>query len=419
MVRFAHIGDTHLCRTWPVGIEAERVEAFNFAFQQVIDKILEADVDFVIQTGDLFDKVHPWPNVVKFAKQQLDRLTEENIPIYLIRGNHDGTYDYEGLKRGCSIDLTWYPRIKNVNFIDPLLGPREEKLTSFNDFSDEVRIIGLGYYGYEVRKYYEQYAKPAVDESKINILILHSFVEGYTGVPPGQPFISLKSLEHAGLNYVAVGHTHDHIESKTLKDGTTVVCAGSIDKWVFDESDKKGFYLVDLNDRKIKTTWIPIENQYFMTVIPIETTTPKAPHWFVNEAITQMKQLAESSTKKLIVNIRLRGELSGGTPADIPFDELDKEAEELKKIGKLLYHTISPPDINIQLRGFHITTMGFDLQSYLSKILRNVKLANDIYGIHQFVREKFEEEDNLTAEGNLKEEVQKEIIAEIRKKWGV
>jgi len=83
--KFIHFGDTHLSRTYPASIAYERVIAFNKAFEFVIDKAIELDVDFIVHTGDLFDKVTPWPNVVKFVKKQLIRLKEHDIKFYAIR----------------------------------------------------------------------------------------------------------------------------------------------------------------------------------------------------------------------------------------------------------------------------------------------------------------------------------------------
>ena len=84
-MRFAQLGDTHLGRSYPT---SQRVAAFNEAFKLVIDRILNEELDFVIHTGDFFDKYNPWPSVVKFASKQLfaphpawKRISVTNKPI--------------------------------------------------------------------------------------------------------------------------------------------------------------------------------------------------------------------------------------------------------------------------------------------------------------------------------------------------
>lgn len=413
-MRFAHLGDTHLGRTYP---STQRMSSFNQAFKSVIDTILTEELDFVIHTGDLFDKYNPWPTVVKFATEQLFRLQKENIPIFIVRGNHDGAFDIQGLRRGSSIELTNHPLAENVNFIDPLFDRSSNIHTvGYRDYNG-VRIHGLGYYSAETPKHLENYIKPNLSEEAVNILMLHTFVNGYTLCPPGEPFIHLHDLDTPLLRYVAVGHDHHMLKPITLKNGTVIACSGSTELWDFRESGYKGFYLIDI-DSTIKVKPVKIETSQIMTTIEIDTTSPKPPEWYVKKAKAELKKLVYSTNKDLIVRVNMGGPLSEGSLIDIPLGELDLFALEYKKKGRLLYFEIIPPQL--QVGSNHMATLleHFDVKQFLEKILLDRDLVEEVYSVYRKANELLADDSNLTRNKNLKKEAFDMLLDEIAKRWG-
>jgi len=416
-VRFIHMGDTHLCRTYPQPIAHERVAAFNAAFKHVVERAIEEKVDFIIHAGDLFDKIHPWPSVVGFVKRQVKKLNDARIPIYVVRGNHDGSFDSEGIIRGSSIDLANYPELKNFHFIDPLFDRvRFTPLgtVGFRDFQGKLRIIGVGYSGHYVDSYLDRYVAPVLSSSMRNLLILHTFIEGYTSLPPGEPYLPLNRLEGLRVDYVAVGHDHDHRKPKTLSNGAVIVCSGSTAKWDFQESDEKGFYLVELSNGDVKADFIPIPSEHQMSMLTVKPETPQPPSWFLEEAIKELKRLASSTSKKLIVRIVMRGQLSKGSPLDISKAKIDEVTNELRKSGRLLYYDVAPPDVNVAMETVKLTAEGFDVQGFLNKALNEQRLSSIAFLIYQEVKSAFSDDENLTREGNLKEEVLERIKRRIK-----
>ena len=85
-MKFAHISDTHLGQYRSI---KEREEDSYNAFRQTIEKSIEEKVDFVIFSGDIFDRSNPPNDAVLLMMQQLMLLKEKGIQSYFILGDHD------------------------------------------------------------------------------------------------------------------------------------------------------------------------------------------------------------------------------------------------------------------------------------------------------------------------------------------
>ena len=59
------------------------------AFDECIDGIIKNNIDIVVIAGDLFHSPNPTINTLVKAKNSLERLANERIPVYIITGNHD------------------------------------------------------------------------------------------------------------------------------------------------------------------------------------------------------------------------------------------------------------------------------------------------------------------------------------------
>ena len=86
-MKFAHISDTHLGQHRS---KKEREEDSYNAFRQTIKKSIKEKVDFIIFSGDIFDKSHPPNDAVLLMMQQLKLLKEKGIESYFILGDHVG-----------------------------------------------------------------------------------------------------------------------------------------------------------------------------------------------------------------------------------------------------------------------------------------------------------------------------------------
>ena len=93
--RFIHTGDIHLDSplrglSGQDGAAVERIRtATRAAFANLVDYAIEEGADFFIIAGDLYDGDWRDYQTGLFFVGQMGRLAKENIPVFLIYGNHD------------------------------------------------------------------------------------------------------------------------------------------------------------------------------------------------------------------------------------------------------------------------------------------------------------------------------------------
>ncbi len=95
MFRFIHAADLHLDAPFKglsgyEGAPVERMQnSTRLAFENLVQLALDEQVDFLVIAGDLFDG--RWTNIQTglWTANQFRRLETRNIPVFLIRGNHD------------------------------------------------------------------------------------------------------------------------------------------------------------------------------------------------------------------------------------------------------------------------------------------------------------------------------------------
>lgn len=190
--KFIHTADIHLGSL--LNVEKQMADfAVNNAFLKIIDYALNENVDFIIISGDLYDRDNKSLKANKFFSEQCKRLLDKNINIYIALGNHDGL-------SGSSEIFELPP---NVFICD------SDKCSIFevkNKLGKVIaRIYGQSYGGREEsRKLYENYN--AVKDEVVNIGILHTALEtdNYRYAP-----CSLENLtKNNGISYWALGHIH-------------------------------------------------------------------------------------------------------------------------------------------------------------------------------------------------------------------
>ncbi len=198
-IRFIHTGDLHLGSPLKaVGEISERlkkslIESSYTAIKNIVDAALEHDVDFVLMCGDIYDNEARSVKGNRFLTEQMTRLDDKNIPVFIIYGNHDPI--------GRNIDFFDFP--DNVK----VLGAEAVEMCEITGKSGsmQARILGQSYGApSESRKIHLNY-KPPVDNF-INIAMLH------TGLDPGSNAYVPCSLEELKnqpeIHYWALGHIH-------------------------------------------------------------------------------------------------------------------------------------------------------------------------------------------------------------------
>ena len=93
--QFLHSADIHLDSpliglTGVEGRIAERIRsAPRAAFEALVERAIEDKVDFLIIAGDLYDGTWRDYKTGLFFSEQMGRLNQARIPVYLLHGNHD------------------------------------------------------------------------------------------------------------------------------------------------------------------------------------------------------------------------------------------------------------------------------------------------------------------------------------------
>ncbi|RLE51216.1 MAG: hypothetical protein DRJ33_06310, partial [Candidatus Methanomethylicota archaeon] len=230
------------------------------------------------------------------------------------------------------------------------------------------------------------------------------------------PSLPLTYLENLSVDYIALGHEHNKFKFKQLNNGTVINNPGSTEKFDFLESDEKGFYVVELESEP-KPQWIPIQSTHAMKLIKIEAEEPVKPSWFVDQALSKLRDVTRANKgKKLFIRIQMKGKLSSGLPSDIKLSTIYEEFERLKREGILAYGDIIPPDVDIQLQELKLTSEGVDIQSFFKKTLGNA-LGENLYKFYAKVKEAYADDDSLTKDGNLKKDVRAKLIKDLLEGW--
>ena len=93
--RFLHAADIHLDSPL-IGLSevegrvAQRIRtAPRAAFEWLVDQAIEEGVDFLVIAGDLYDVTWRDFKTGLFFAEQMGRLNQARIPVFLLHGNHD------------------------------------------------------------------------------------------------------------------------------------------------------------------------------------------------------------------------------------------------------------------------------------------------------------------------------------------
>ena len=195
-IQFVHTSDWHLGYTQYNKIERNR--DFKDAALKLVDKIINIKPDFVLHTGDVFHLSKPSPSTIIQSVEILSKLKKSKIPIYVVRGNHDGgTSNYLSKEGGV---LKLLDELNLIKYID-------DEIINLDNLN--VKILGVGYYhGTKINDKIEEILSENenfLGKSTFNIVAIHGFVEGQM---ENDIQISLKKIKDIGVNYFGAGHYH-------------------------------------------------------------------------------------------------------------------------------------------------------------------------------------------------------------------
>jgi DNA repair exonuclease len=193
MLRFIHCADLHFDRPFEgLHLIAKEMKKFARANEQVLENIvtlaLNQQVDFVLLAGDTFHQNRPTLKTQHQFFQQMQRLQAQNIPVYMIFGNHD----YFEKER------YWFEFPENVHLFE------EEEVNTIlgeNKQGEHYAISGFSY------------CHPWITTSKVSEFPerqANYHIGMYHGDAQGEHYapFQLSEMKRKGYDYWALGHIH-------------------------------------------------------------------------------------------------------------------------------------------------------------------------------------------------------------------
>ena len=325
--KFLHCSDAHL------GFQQynndERFNDFGRAFAYVVDQAIDQQVDFVIFSGDLFQKRSIDPPTLIQAINNLERLRQAGIPVLAVEGNHERAHYRD--------KFSWMDFLAERNFLI-LLTPDFEKdeatLNRWDGFSGAyvdlipgqsplvsdsppgktVRVYGLKYFGASTGAAVERVTEALVhlERSRVEytILMMHAGLEGeLDNVSATIPHSAVAPLQDY-VNYLALGHIH-----KPYQRENWIFNPGSLETSSTQETawPQRGYYLVEVDTSRqpahhVQLKTIPRRPFLRLTLKADACETPDELYALVEHQMT-----SEAGRKRLamppVVEINLTGTL--------------------------------------------------------------------------------------------------------------
>ena len=223
-MRFAHLSDLHI---------GKRVNGFSmiedqkYILNQVVEIIKREEVEAVILAGDIYDKTIPSAEAVQILDDFLIQLSNLNLPIFVISGNHDSA---ERLSFGARVLR------KSQIYISELYNGEITPITLEDEYG-KIHVYLMPFLkpalvrqalGREEIVTYQDAVEMAIHQIPLkeedrNILVAHQFVIGASKSDSEEVSVGgLDQISHTlfeSFDYTALGHIHgpQHIGKETIR----------------------------------------------------------------------------------------------------------------------------------------------------------------------------------------------------------
>lgn len=242
-ISFIHAADLHLdspmvgLKHLPANI-LSRVRGSTFAaLERLTEAAIDHNVDFVILAGDLYDGEDRSLRAQSRFRNEMQKLSQKEIPVYVIHGNHD-------YLNGSWVHLDMP---SNVHFF----GSEVEMKVFHTKRGEAVHLYGFSYLQRHILdKRIDDYQKH--DPADFHIGILHGNEGGGTDHDNYAPF-SIKDLLEKQFDYWALGHIH---KRTILSETPPIIYPGNLQGRNKKELGVKGCYHVTLNEFEAKKIFV-------------------------------------------------------------------------------------------------------------------------------------------------------------------
>jgi len=246
------LADTHLGFDMPLKPRFERrrrgYDFFN-NYELALQPALKKEVDLVIHGGDMFFRSRVHPNIVSQAFQPLHKIAQNNLPIFIVPGNHE---------------RSWIPT--SLFDTHPLIHIYEKPKTYFVTINGiKLALAGFPFIRNGIRWQFKNTIEKTnfvIQDADVRLLCFHQIVEGaqvgiqnYT-FKTGEEVIQAKDIPHS-FHAILAGHIHRCQVLRAGLDGkrfpAPILYAGAIERTSFAErKEKKGYFVIEIEQSKLK-----------------------------------------------------------------------------------------------------------------------------------------------------------------------
>lgn len=271
-MKLLHFSDLH------IGVEnygrpdaetgmSTRLVDFLTSYDELVHYAISNEVDAVLFAGDAYKSRDPSQTHQREFAKRVARLVRENIPVYLLTGNHDLPAVAE---RASALEIFPTLNVEQVFVCDSL------NTQTIPTRSGPLQIVGLPWIRRSQYLTREDTSNLTLDQitSRLQERLTNALSWQLESLDPNVPAVlvahvtasgsvvgsersmmlgrdhvlMLSTLASQKLDYVALGHIHKH---QVLNVDPMVVYSGSLQRVDFsEERDEKGFCVIELDQRK-------------------------------------------------------------------------------------------------------------------------------------------------------------------------
>lgn len=282
-MKIIHTADLHLDSRLETNMDStkakNRRKELVTAFERVVDYAKSSGVRLFIIAGDMFDSKKVTEATVTTIASIIE--SAKDVDFLVLSGNHDSTNPFK------------------------ILNALPENLHFFSDTwqyynYDNVTVGGINITEHNVNIVSEG---ADFDKSRYNIAVMHGDINSD---------IRLSSLRLKNIDYLALGHLHEHSSGKIDERGSYAY-SGCLESRGFDECGKKGFVLLDTDKNSFElVTECNIRTMY---QIPVDIT-GLLNYAQIKEAVSS-ELLKNGVQQKDMVKIILNGSYTLETVKDV------------------------------------------------------------------------------------------------------
>ncbi|WP_165005438.1 MULTISPECIES: DNA repair exonuclease [unclassified Enterococcus] len=250
MVKFIHAADLHMDRSFEgltildENIQERLLKANLTVLSNIVDQAVMNHVDFVLFAGDNFHQNRPSLKIQKHFSEQMYRLKQKNIQVYMIFGNHD-FYQRERY---------WFDFPDNVH----LFTSESVETKKFSISSGETLAIS----GFS-------YCHPWIREEKVSEFPNRAAVDYHIGLYHGEvgtqmqgnyaPFLPSR-MQEKGYDYWALGHIHVPM---AMNESKNIVYPGAPQGHTQKEKTATSVLLVELSANQSQLKPLEVAEVYW------------------------------------------------------------------------------------------------------------------------------------------------------------